>query len=132
MKIESNRVKINAPAEKTYQLVSNFNNFGASLPPEVKNWKSTENNCSFEVSGMAKINIDIIDKVPFESVTYKVSANQPIEMVLIGKIQAELDFCFAQIFLDAEVPTALALMMKKPLENFINVLVNKVKEVAES
>ena len=42
---------------------------------EVKDWRSTENNCSFEINGMAKINIDIIDKQPFRSVTYKATAN---------------------------------------------------------
>jgi hypothetical protein len=131
MKIESKRVEIKASAEKTYGLVSNFNNFGGSLPPEVKDWQSTENNCSFEINGMAKINIDIIDKQPFRSVTYKVTANQPIGMVLVGNIEEVGSSCFATIVLEADVPMALSLMMKKPLEKFVNVLVEKVKEVAE-
>jgi hypothetical protein len=131
MKIESKRVEIKASAEKTYGLVSNFNNFGSSLPPEVKNWQSTENNCSFEISGMAKINIEIIDKKPFRSVTYKATANQPIGMVLVGNIEEEGTSCFATIVLEADVPMALSMMMKKPLEKFVDVLIDKVKEVAE-
>ena len=35
------------------------------------------------------------------------------------------------IVLEADVPMALSLMMKKPLEKFVDVLVDKVKEVAE-
>jgi len=131
MKIESKRVEIKASAEKTYGLVSNFNNFGSSLPPEVKDWRSTENNCSFEINGMAKINIDIIDKQPCRSVTYKATANQPIGMVLVGHIEEVGSSCCAKIVLEADVPMALSLMMKKPLEKFVDVLVDKVKEVAE-
>lgn len=131
MKIESKRVEILASAETTYRLVSNFNNFGSSLPPEVKNWQSTEDNCSFEISGMAKINIDIVDKKPFQSVTFKATANQPIGMVLVGNIEENGTSCFTTIVLDADVPMALSMMVKKPLENFVEVLIQKVKEVAE-
>lgn len=131
MKIDSTRVEIKATAEKTYRLVSNFNNFGRSLPAEVQNWQSTENNCSFEISGMAKIAIEIIDKKEFESITYNLTANQPVGMTIIGKIEQVGDSCIASLHLDADVPMALSMMMKKPLQNFVNVLVEKVKEVAE-
>ncbi len=131
MKIDSTRVEIKATAEKTYRLVSNFNNFGRSLPAEVQNWQSTENNCSFEISGMAKIAIEIIDKKEFESITYNLTANQPVGMTIIGKIEQVGDTCIASLHLDADVPMALSMMMKKPLQNFVNVLVEKVKEVAE-
>ncbi len=131
MKIDSTRVEIKATAEKTYRLVSNFNNFGRSLPAEVQNWQSTEHNCSFEISGMAKIAIEIIDKKEFESITYNLTANQPVGMTIIGKIEQVGDSCIASLHLDADVPMALSMMMKKPLQNFVNVLVEKVKEVAE-
>lgn len=131
MKIDSNKVEINATAEKTYRLVSNFNNFGRSLPAEVQNWQSTENNCTFEISGMAKIAIEIIDKKEFESITYQVTANQPVGMTLIGQIVSVGENCTASLHLNADVPMTLSMMMKKPLQNFVNVLVEKVKEVAE-
>lgn len=131
MKIDSNRTPINTSAAKTFELVSNCNNFGNSLPPQVENWASTENTCSFEISGMAKISIEIIDKKPNESITYKATANQPVGMVIVGKIEDCGNTCIASIHLDAEVPMALSMMIKKPLEKFVNALVEKVKMVAE-
>jgi hypothetical protein len=131
MKIESNHTKINASASKTFDLVSNCNNFGTSLPPEVEKWESTENTCSFEISGMAKINIEIIDKQLNKSVTFKATANQPIGMIIVGNIEDQGVSCNAFINLDADVPVALSMMVKKPLEKFVNVLMEKIKEVAE-
>jgi hypothetical protein len=131
MKIESKIVTVNATSEKTYRLVSNFNNFGSSLPTEVQNWVSTENQCSFEINGMAKISIDIVEKKEFERITYKASANQPIGMTIVGNIEDKGTFCNVSIQLDADVPMALSMMVKKPLMNFVNILVDKVKEVAE-
>ena len=132
MKIESNSVIINASASKTYELVSNCNNFGGSLPKEVEKWESTETTCSFEISGMAKISIEIIDKQPNESVTFKATANQPIGMTIIGKIEDHGSSCVASVLIDADVPAALSMMVKKPLEKFVNALVEKVKVVAEN
>lgn len=131
MKIDSKKTVINATPAKTFGLVSNFNNFGSSLPEEVKNWQSTENQCSFEISGMAKISIEIIDKKEFSSITFKATANQPIGMVIIGNIEDKGEACIVSISIDADVPMALSMMVKKPLENFVNILVDRVKQVAE-
>ncbi len=131
MKIESKKNVVNATSSKIFQLVSNFNNFGSSLPKEVQNWQSTENKCSFEISGMAKINIEIIDKKEFSQITYKASANQPIGMIIIGHINEIGDSCEVSITLEADVPMALSMMVKTPLQNFVNVLVDRVKEVSE-
>lgn len=131
MKIDSKKTAIYATSAKTFGLVSNFNNFGSSLPSEVTNWQSTENQCSFEISGMAKISIEIIDKIEFSNITYKATANQPIGMVIVGTIEGKGDSCIVAISIDADVPMALSMMVKKPLEKFVNILVDRVKEVAE-
>lgn len=131
MKIDSKKTVINATSAKTFGLVSNFNNFGSSLPEEVKNWQSTESQCSFEINGMAKISIEIIDKKEFSSITFKATANQPIGMVIVGNIEDKGDSCVVSISIDADVPMALSMMVKKPLEKFVNMLVDRVKEVAE-
>ncbi|MFN8166643.1 MAG: hypothetical protein U0X76_10890 [Bacteroidia bacterium] len=61
-RIESETATINKSAEEVYKFLSNFNNFGKLMPEQVTNWESTEDECSFTISGMASLGMKIIEK----------------------------------------------------------------------
>jgi len=132
MKIESNHLNINAIQNTIYNLVSNCNNFGNVLPEQLKNWESTEDSCSFEIASMAKVKIIITEKEYDRKVIFKATADQPMSMVIICNI-IYIDNNSSEVFLDldVDVPAMVSMMVKKPLENFANVLVDKIKIEAE-
>ena len=54
-RIESETATVQKSAEHIFNFLSNFNNFEKLMPEQVTNWQSTEEECSFTISGMASL-----------------------------------------------------------------------------
>jgi len=131
MKIESQKIKIQASAERTYAICSNCNDFAAALPGQVSDWKSTENECSFTVPGIAQVRLNIVEKTEFSKIRFQAKADKPVEMELSVYINALEPNCETFIVIDADIPVMFSMMVKTPLQNFANQLIEKIKIKAE-
>lgn len=133
IKAESDQVQINVSAENLFNYLANFNNFGKLMPPQVSNWKSTENDCSFTIQGMADIELYIIDKAQYTTINIGARGKTPIPMQMKWDFTPVTDLeTNARLLLEADLNPVMAMMAKAPLQNFVNMLVQKLKEIAES
>ena len=124
-KIESRVGTIAATEERIYNFISNFNNFKQFIPGDkIKDFESTEDSCKFSVPNMGKLGLRIIEKTPYN--TIKVSgdwmANQQFNLWVQLKQAAENDTKF-KITIKAELNPMLKMMVSKPLQNFVDKLV---------
>ena len=127
--IESERILIEKSDEKIFNFVSNFNNFIHLMPNEVKDLKVTEKECSFSINGMPTIHLAICDKVPYSLVSMN-SENDKLDFKLnccLEKIDS--NNCYVQFQFDAQLNAMMKMMVSKPLTQFLNVLVQKLKEI---
>lgn len=126
--IESQQVSINCPAEKVFNFLGDFKNFGHLLPEEVINWKTDGETCSFEVKGLATLGLRMIEKIPFSSIIMKGEGNIPFQFSLKTSILDKgHDQCAVRLFIDSEMSGIIAMMAEKPLVNFVDILVDKLK-----
>ncbi|HVA99247.1 MAG TPA: SRPBCC family protein [Bacteroidia bacterium] len=129
-RIESDIVEINKSAAEIFSFLSDFNNFQKLMPPQVTNWTSTENECSFTINGMATIGMKIIEKNPNTQIKISANGKNPFAFtleVLLTTISESK--CTEQLVFDADLNPMLKMMVVKPLGNFFNLLVNKLKEI---
>lgn len=132
MDINSDIIDIQAPASKAFDFISNFNNFEKLLPPQVTDWKSTEDSCSFNITGMATLAMRIKEK------------NHPTLLLVMSEAPSpfpfELRFDFedkgenlstSKVSMSADMPMMVAMMAKKPLQNFVNMVNQQLKTFAE-
>ena len=109
-----------------------MNNFGKLMPEQVINWKSTEDSCSFTIKGMTDLSMRISVKTPNSKIIITPGDNPPFSFSLICQLQEEQkDETKAQILFDAELSMMMELLAKNPLQNFINLLVEKLKELGD-
>lgn len=130
MKIESKKVTVAASAETLYDHISNFSNLKGALPSQVANFSATEDECSFEISSIAKIKFRIKDKKRPESVvmqTVKGESPVPLEMSFFLDCTEENE-CVVRVAIDADVPVFLSNMIQKPLEKFVEGVASKIKD----
>ena len=131
--IKSDLVLINKSPEDIFNFLSNFNNFGKLMPEQVINWKSSTDSCFFTIKGMADISLKTSEKIPYSKIVWSTDGKAPFDFtlrsVLIEKTEKQTE---AQIILDADLSPMLKIMAMRPLGNFVNLLVNKLKEVIES
>jgi len=107
--IKSEKLEVNNSAEKIFSFLSNFNNFKSLMPEQVSEWKSTEDTCSFTIQGLPSIGMKIHEKIPFKKITYTSQGNSPLGFELI-------------------LNPMLSMVASKPLQNFVNILNQKLKD----
>ncbi|MEO6901471.1 MAG: hypothetical protein ABI315_00135 [Bacteroidia bacterium] len=129
-KIESDKVEIGNSSENIFNYLSDFNNFGKLMPPQVSNWQSTSDECTFTINGMASIGMKIIDKVPTKKITISSNGKVPFDFTLLVLIdEIGVDKCNGQLLFESELNPMLKMMVQKPLSNFFNLLAQKMKEI---
>ena len=133
-RIESDQVSISQNRETVYNYLSDVNNFKNLMPEQVTDWVSDADSCSFNIKGMATLGMAVESRDPENGILLKRSGKAPFDFILncvIGE-GANAGTTLAQIQFDADLNPMLRMMAEKPLTNFLNMLVNKLKEISEA
>ncbi|MBL7889522.1 MAG: SRPBCC family protein [Bacteroidia bacterium] len=129
-KIESDKVEINNSAEKIFNHLSDFNNFSQLMPPQVTNWQSTADECSFTLNGMATIGMKIVEKTPNTKISISSHGKVPFEFKLFVLLtEKDASNCVGQLTFESDLNPMLKMMVEKPLGNFFNMLAQKMKDI---
>ena len=129
-RIESDKTIVNKSDKDIYNFLSNFNNFQKLMPEQVTNWESTEDECTFTIAGMATLGMKITEKIPNDLIKVVRHGKAPFDFTLQCHInkKSEKD-TEVQLAFDADLNPMLKMMAVKPLTNFLNILVGKLKEM---
>src|SRR5262249_49968806 len=106
-----------------------FNNFGKLMPEQVVDWKSTPDECSFTIKGMATLGMRIKERIPTSSVVIEDTGKAPFRFMLRCSILDKGPQSEVQLSFNADLNPMLQLMASRPLTNFLNLLVNKLTNV---
>lgn len=131
--IESNVELIQAKDELIFNFLSDLNNFSALVPEQVENWKSDTDSCSFRVSGLADIGLRITERLPFSKISISSDGQSPVNFTMLLHINTETETtCTFKIVFLAELNSIMAMMVSKPLGNFVNLLAEKLRKYYEN
>lgn len=118
---------IGISAEKVFSYFSDMNHLHSIMPPQVIDWKSSAEHCSFRIPGLAAISLiagrhrasDYLeyngsDKIPF-----------PFRFMILIAPETEASSRVTLQF-DAEMNPMMKMLVEKPLSNFIKLLAEKL------
>ncbi|MEO5570273.1 MAG: SRPBCC family protein [Bacteroidia bacterium] len=133
-RIESEKVSINKSQSEVFLFLSDFNNYKLLMPEQVVDWKSSNDECSFTIKGMASLGMKIKEKIPESEIIVEKNGKAPFDfqlhcMIELSENQSQSQL---QLFFDADLNPFLKMMAEKPLKNFLNILVNNFKNLAEN
>ena len=129
---KSTPVVIETEAKEIFSFLSDFNNFEKLMPEQVINWQSTTDSCSFTIKGMADLAMRMEKKEAFRFISYASDGKSPFPFELSFDISsAEKPACTVQSSLHAKLNPMLKMMASRPLQNFVNLLTEKLKDVLE-
>ncbi|UCH15322.1 MAG: polyketide cyclase [Bacteroidales bacterium] len=131
IKIESKIGEIKSSDETVYNFLSRFDNFQKFIPEDkIQNWEASEDRCHFTIEGIGETGMKIIEKEPFKLVK------------ITGEDSSKIDFNFwIQLKQVAENDTRIKLtikaninplfqgVVKKPLQNFVDTLVEHLEKL---
>ena len=110
-----------------YSFMSDLNNFGKLMPPQVVDYKSTENECTFTIQGMVTLSLCFKDNVPDKAIHLVPNAKAPFDFTLSCLLNDNANGCEAQMAMDADLNPFMKMMAEKLLTNFLNLLAEKLK-----
>ena len=130
MKIESRIGKSTSSDEQIYVFITDFNNFKELLPEDkVSGWESSVDQCSFQVDPVGRIGLKIIQQEPHSLVkiaSIPEFSNHQFTIWIQIKQVAE-DDTRVKITIEPHVNQMLLPMIKSPLKQFVDGLVDKLE-----
>ena len=131
--IKSEKLEVKTSAETIFTTLSNFNHFKQLMPDQVIDWKSTEDTCSFTIQGLPAISMKIHEKIPQKKIVYIAQGNSPLNFELICLLNESAEKqTETQMIFKADLNPMLSMMVSKPLQNFVNILNQKLKDLFET
>lgn len=129
----SDSVVIERSEGYVFGFLADFNNFEKLMPPQVTDWKSDGESCSFNIQNMATLGMRYASKSPDKHILIKSDGKVPFDFDLQCFIDAvSLESCNVRLEFNADLNPMIKMMVSKPLSNFINILAVKLKEICEA
>ena len=126
-------LEIKKSAEHVYDFLNDFTNFERLMPEQINGWKADKDSCSFEINNMATIELRIAERLPAQMLKMVSEGKSPFPIQLISNLQAKEDnLCGFYFEIFAETNPMISMMVKKPLQNLVNIMGKKLKEFMES
>lgn len=131
MKLESKTGKVEETDEKIYTFLSSFDNFTQLIPADkVRDWQSTGDSCTFAVDPIGKVGFKMIEKDPFKLIKISGIDSKPFEFKLWVQLKKlEEKKTAIKITIDVDLNPMLQMMAKKPLQNFIDALIDQLVKI---
>jgi carbon monoxide dehydrogenase subunit G len=129
MIIEGKPTKIHADKKSVFKFLSDFNHYEMLMPDQIVNWKSAKDACSFTIKNMTSLALKFKNKNPYQFIDIEPDGKSPIQFNL--KIELEEDsgnkqVTIAKVKIDADLNPMMAMVAKKPLENLVNIMGEKL------
>lgn len=125
----SGEKQVQKPVEEVYALLGDFNNFRTLLPPQVSNFSSDTDSCSFSIEGMPPMSLRISEKIVNQLLVIVPDAGSPLPFEIHCRMRAvDTLSCLIEVVVSAELNPVMAMMLSRPLENFAGMIGNKLQE----
>lgn len=130
VEFQSHEVRLAVPAAKAFAFLSDLNNLQHLMPEQVINWQSTDKSCSFDIKGMAHINLEKAESIPDRMIHIISGPENPIDIAFRCNLdKTGDDQTSASIMLSADLSPMLKLLASGPMQNLVNIMADKLKGV---
>lgn len=128
MKIESNKVVVNASRDQVMTFLSDSQNLIHLLPEDkISDWKASNTDCSFKVQGGVIISLIQDGKNELDELYMKSGQGTPFPFKLTIQLKDLNGQTEGSILFDGEVNMFLRMMVEKPLTALFNLMSEKLK-----
>jgi carbon monoxide dehydrogenase subunit G len=122
MNLESPKVSVDKSQEGIFSFITNLKNFEGLMPDSIEKFEVDGDSFIFGLKGMPEIRLVLQEKNEFDKVilgaaSSKLSFTLTIDIIKITGSSSEV-----QLFFNGDFNPMMAMMVKKPLQKFIDTL----------
>ncbi len=129
MQLETQKIEIKKSKEEVYTFLGDLKNFEQLMPESIQKFEVDGESFLFALSGMPEIRLVLKEKSPHSKIILG-AASSKLDFSLITELETiDENTTAAQLFFDGKFNPMMAMMVKKPLTNFINALSDNLKNI---
>ena len=129
MNIKGNRVVVEKSQKGTFEFLTDLKNFEQLMPESIQKFEVDGDSFIFGLKGMPEIRLVLKEQTEYSNVTLG-AASSKLDFELMADI-SEIDEDSSEVQLDfnGKFNAMMAMMVKKPLTNFIETLTDNLEEI---
>ena len=129
MNLESKKVNVSKSSQEIFEFLINLKNFEQLMPENTQKFEVDGDSFLFALKGMPEIRLILKDKTEFSNITLG-AASSKLPFTLSGNItEISEDNCQVQLYFQGDFNPMMAMMVKKPLGKFIEVLAENISKI---
>jgi hypothetical protein len=130
---ESRTGTVSGNAKEVFNFVTDLRNFERFAPSgTINNWKAEKDNCSFGVSMIGTVTVRLAEKNEFVKVVYSGDALKKNDFILTLDIYDHAgEPAGVKVNLYADLNPIMKMMVVKPIEQFLGLLIKEMEEFRE-
>ncbi|WP_457610769.1 SRPBCC family protein [Lutibacter sp.] len=129
MNLESKKTIINKSQKEFFEFLSNLENFRQLMPENIEKFEVDGESFIFSLKGMPEIRLVVKEKQEFDKIILG-AASSKLNFTLITEISEISDnSCETQLLFEGDFNPMMAMMVKKPLQKFIDTLSEKAENL---
>ena len=129
MNLESTKVSVAKSSKEVFEFLINLQNFEQLMPENTQKFEVDGDSFLFALKGMPEIRLILKEKTEFSNITLG-AASSKLPFTLAGNIsEISDDKCEVQLTFDGDFNPMMAMMVKKPLTKFIEVLADNISKI---
>jgi len=121
--------KAQGTEQAVFDFLSDLRNVGRLMPEQVIDWEADQDRCSFTIKGMTDLHLKIEEKIPNKLVRLIPEGKSPFEFELVSNIRTLEGAAQVKIVLSANLNPMMAMMAKRPLQNLVNIMADKLSVI---
>ena len=126
MNLESPKVTLEKSNQEIFEYLSKVGNFEQLMPDNIDKFEAGESSFLFALKGMPQIELKVEELVEPEKIVLS-SANEKFPFTLTADIKEQTaSSCDVQLLFDGKFNPMVAMMVKNPLQKFINTLMTNI------
>lgn len=129
MQLETSTITVFKSNQETFDYLTNLNNFEKLMPDNNESFEADENSFVFKLTGMPEVKLVLTKKTSYEEINFG-AASTKLDFSLVIKLKSlSENSTSVQFFFDGKFNPMMAMMVKKPLTNFINTLSHNLQSI---
>ena len=126
MDFESKWQKVNGSAEQIFNFLNDLRNLEKLMPDQIIDYKAEAQKCSFTIKGMTSLSLKVQQAISPKLILLVPDGKSPFEFELMAHIKDSDNSTQAKIQLQADLNPMLAMMAKRPLQNLVEIMADKL------
>ena len=122
MNLESKKTVINKSQKDFFKFLTDLNNFEQIMPENTDKFEVDGDSFLFSLKGMPEIRLVVKEKQEFDKIILGAASSKLNFTLTANIIEVTENTCESQLLFEGDFNPMMAMMVKKPLQNFIDTL----------